>query len=88
MALFGTGIVANPRDDFLVVRRVFEGPAAHRAGLLADDEILATNGAAVADRDCSHWTTKSDSISVPIDFLVRRDGETLHIKFSTGVLVK
>lgn len=87
-SLFGTGLVANPREDRLVVRQVFEGSAAHRAGLLIGDEILTTNGVAISDRDCSHLEAMGDTGSVPIDFLILRNGETLTIQFSTDVLVK
>jgi hypothetical protein len=86
--LFGTGMIANPKDDRLIVIRVFEGSAAHQAGLLVNDEILASNGVAIADRDCSHWDSKSDLESTPVDLLVLRNGEKLHVKFSTDILVK
>jgi hypothetical protein len=87
-SLFGTGLVVNPQEDFLWVKKVFLGSPAERAGIKVDDQIIATDGVAIADRDCSIWETRSDSESMPADFLVRRDGETLHIQFSTDVLVK
>ncbi len=85
--LYGTGIVTAPREDRLIVRRVFAGSAADSAGIRIDDEIIAINGTKLEDRGCRHL--EHDPIGGPKQtvMLIQRGSEQIEIQFDTEVLV-
>ncbi len=86
--LYGIGIASAPRDDHLIVRRVFEGSAAEQGGLLVDDNIIAIDDVAIADRGCSHLEFKPEDHPRQTKYLLERAGESMTITFPTDVLVK
>jgi len=51
----GVGIEAVRRDGRALVRRVFEGGPADRAGLAVGDEILAVDGRPAPEGDLAEW---------------------------------
>lgn len=87
LPLYGTGIVSAPREDRLIVRRIFEGTAAEAGGVLVDDEILAINGVAITDRGCAHLEYSPQLGPEPVEMLIERNGERLTVRFETAVLV-
>lgn len=93
-SMHGTGFAAAPRDDRLIVRRVFEGTPAQSAGLLVDDDILAIDGTPIAERGCEHLEYKPPSGggggggSESVELQIVRAGEPLTITIETDVLVR
>jgi hypothetical protein len=85
--LYGSGIVTAPRDDRLIVRRVFEGSAAEGAGIQIDDQILSINGTKLSERGCRHL--EHDPVGGPKETIMQimRGEELLEIQFDTQVLV-
>ncbi len=85
--LYGSGIVTAPRDDRLIVRRVFEGSAAEGAGIQVDDQILSINGTKLTERGCRHL--EHDPVGGPKQTVMQilRGDEILEIQFDTQVLV-
>ena len=84
---YGSGLVTAPRDDRLIVRRVFEGSAAENAGIRIDDEILAINGTQIADRGCRHLEFDPKPGPKRTQMKIRRGAEELEIEFHSQVLV-
>lgn len=87
LPLYGTGIVSAPREDRLIVRRIFEGTAAETAGVQMDDEILAIDGVAIADRGCAHHEYSPQLGPEMVELLIERNGQELTLRFKTEVLV-
>lgn len=85
--LFGTGFASAPRDDRLIVRRVFENTPAKLADLRVDDEILAIDGIPIAQRGCEHLEYRPPAGANTVELTVERDGTSMSITIITAVLV-
>lgn len=85
--LYGSGLVTAPRDDHLIVRRVYAESAAEDAGVLIDDEILVINGTKIADRGCRHLEFDPVPGAKEMRMQILRGDEIIEIQFDTQVLV-
>ncbi len=86
--LYGTGMATAPRDDRLIIRKVFAGSSAEDAGLQVNDEIVELNGTPIAERGCAHLEFKPNKGPRSIAMSIRRKDKPMKVEFTTAVLVK
>ncbi len=86
-SIYGMGAVFTPKEDRLIVRRLFGGSAAAAAGLRVDDEILAINGESIADRNCGSESLRSGAPR-RLELRVERGGREVTLAVMTGLLVE